>query len=201
MSIEIHGKFLLGRLLLLPRGSTVILCAVYHDSTWSPEVLGCIFAVKPFQCLTTDVTRCDTLSEKIAHSSVYHHLSQLSVGIQLNGLIQIQLIQVISHSLGWISPGPTVLKQLTQVIYCSLDLNGSWVYSPVTSQKLRFSQLPTLAVMFTAQWAVSLFMPHWHLFWVCIILKAGIEISNNKQRFKKLPTTSINWKGFKVVHT
>ncbi len=47
-----------------------------------------------------------------------------SVDIQLNGLIkfredpsvQVQLTQVISRSLGWISPEPTVLKQLTQVI-------------------------------------------------------------------------------------
>ncbi len=29
-----------------------------------------------------------TLSEKIAHPTVYHHLSQLSVDIQLNGLIK-----------------------------------------------------------------------------------------------------------------
>ncbi len=29
-----------------------------------------------------------TLSEEIAHSTVYHHLSQLSVDIQLSGLIK-----------------------------------------------------------------------------------------------------------------
>ena len=51
-----------------------------------------------------------TLSEKIAHPTVYHHLGQLSVDIQLNGLIkcredsgvQMKLTQVIFHSLSWI---------------------------------------------------------------------------------------------------
>ena len=50
-----------------------------------------------------------TLSEEIAHPTVYHHLSQCSVDIQLSGMIkcrenpgvQMQLTQVISHSLGW----------------------------------------------------------------------------------------------------
>ncbi len=49
-------------------------------------------------------------SEKIAHPTVYHHLSQLSVDIQLNGLIksrensgvQMKLTQVIFRSLSWI---------------------------------------------------------------------------------------------------
>ena len=52
-----------------------------------------------------------TLSEEIAHPTVYHHLSQLSVNIQLNGLIkfredsgvQMQLTKLIFHSLSWIS--------------------------------------------------------------------------------------------------
>ncbi len=41
-----------------------------------------------------------TLSEKIAHPTVYHHLSQLSVDIQLNGLIKCRedLELVISYS-------------------------------------------------------------------------------------------------------
>ncbi len=51
-----------------------------------------------------------TLSEKIAHPTVYHHLSQLSVDIQLNGMIkckedsgvQMKLNQVILCSLSWI---------------------------------------------------------------------------------------------------
>ena len=51
------------------------------------------------------------LSEEIAHPTVYHHLSQLSVYIQSVGLIkcrenpgvQMQLTWVISHSIGWIS--------------------------------------------------------------------------------------------------
>ena len=50
------------------------------------------------------------LSEKIAHPTVYHHISQLSVDIQLNGPIkckedsgvQMKLTQVIFHSLSWI---------------------------------------------------------------------------------------------------
>ena len=50
------------------------------------------------------------LSEKIAHPTVYHHLNQLSVDIQLNGLIkcrensgvQMKLTQVIFPSLSWI---------------------------------------------------------------------------------------------------
>ena len=51
-----------------------------------------------------------TLSEKIAHPTAYHHLSQLSVDIQLNGLIkckedsgvQMNLNKVILCSLNWI---------------------------------------------------------------------------------------------------
>ncbi len=51
-----------------------------------------------------------TLSEKIAHPTVYHHFSQLSVDIQLNGLVkckedsgvQMKLNQVILCSLSWI---------------------------------------------------------------------------------------------------
>ena len=57
------------------------------------------------------------LSEDIAHPTVYHHLSQLSVDIQLSGMIkcrekpgvQTLLTQIISHSLGWISHEATVL--------------------------------------------------------------------------------------------
>ena len=49
-------------------------------------------------------------TEKIAHLTVYHHLSQLSVDNQLNGLIkrkedsgvQMKLNQVILFSLSWI---------------------------------------------------------------------------------------------------
>ena len=49
----------------------------------------------------------DTLSEETAHPTVYHHLSQFSVDIQLSGLIKyredsgvlMQLMQVIFHSL------------------------------------------------------------------------------------------------------
>ncbi len=54
--------------------------------------------------------RWGTLSEKIAHPTVYNHLSQLSVDIQLNGLIkcrensgvQMKLTEVIFRSLSWI---------------------------------------------------------------------------------------------------
>ena len=35
----------------------------------------------------------------------------------------------------------TVLLQLTQVIFCSLDWKASWVHCPRTSQKLQFSQV------------------------------------------------------------
>ena len=73
------------------------------------------------------------LSEEIAHPTVYHHLSQLSVDIQLSGLIkgrensgvQVPLTQAISYSLGWISPESTELMQLTQVIFRSLGWNAS----------------------------------------------------------------------------
>ncbi len=65
-----------------------------------------------------------TLSEEIAHPTVYHHLSQLSVDIHLNGLIkcredsgvQMQLDQVIFRSLSWISLEPALLRQWTPVI-------------------------------------------------------------------------------------
>ena len=65
-----------------------------------------------------------TLSEETAHPTVYHHLSQLSVDVQLNALIkcredsgvQIQLNQVIFHSLCWVSPESATLRQWTPVI-------------------------------------------------------------------------------------
>ncbi len=64
------------------------------------------------------------LSEETAHPTVYHHLSQLSVDIQLSGLIKcredsgllIQLIQVIFRSLSWISHESAAIIQWTQVI-------------------------------------------------------------------------------------
>ena len=40
---------------------------------------------------------CITLSEKIAHPTVYHHLSQLSVNIQLNGLIKCKEDSIYGH--------------------------------------------------------------------------------------------------------
>ena len=65
-----------------------------------------------------------SLSEEIAHSPVNHHPSQLSVDIQLNGLIkgkedsgvQMQVAQVISRSPSWISPESAALRQWTPVI-------------------------------------------------------------------------------------
>ena len=65
-----------------------------------------------------------TLSEETAHPTVYHHLSQLSVDIQLNGLIkcredlgvQMQLTHVIFRSLSWISLEPEALRQWTLLI-------------------------------------------------------------------------------------
>ncbi len=58
-----------------------------------------------------------TLSEKIAHSIVFHHLSHPSVDIQWSGLIkfkensdvQTKLTQVGSYSLDWMLPQSTVL--------------------------------------------------------------------------------------------
>ena len=66
----------------------------------------------------------NTLSEKIAHSTVFHHLSHLSVDIQWSGLIkyrensgvQTKLAQVGSHSLDWVWPQSTVLMELTHLI-------------------------------------------------------------------------------------
>ncbi len=57
------------------------------------------------------------LSEEIAHPTVYHHLSQVSVDNQLSGLtkcrensgVQMKLSRVIFCSLGWISPESTIL--------------------------------------------------------------------------------------------
>ena len=116
--------------------------------------------------------RSPTLSEEIAHPTVYHHFSQLSVDIQLSRLIkcredlgvQMHLTQVIFCSLGWISPESTVLMQLTQVIFHSLYWSAIWVYCS-TGQKLQLSQLPnqhgtTWAVTSTAQWA-NCFWEYW----------------------------------------
>ena len=65
------------------------------------------------------------LSEETAHPTVYHHLSQLSVDIQLSGLIKCsqdsrvlrQLTQVVFRSLSWISHESAAIRQWTQVIY------------------------------------------------------------------------------------
>ncbi len=65
-----------------------------------------------------------TLSEETAHPTVYHHLSQLSVDIQLRGVIKcsedsgviVQLTQVVFRSLRWISPESAALIPWTQVI-------------------------------------------------------------------------------------
>ena len=91
-----------------------------------------------------------TLSEKIAHSTEFHHLNQLSVDIQQSGLIkfrensgvQTQLTQGVSHSLDWTSPEPIVLMELTQV--ATSPANGKYTRDGClkTGQKLRFSQLP-----------------------------------------------------------
>ena len=75
------------------------------------------------------ITTCNTLSEETAHPTVY--LRQLSANIQVNGLsrfgegsgVQKKLAQIIFCSPHWMSPGSTVLIQLTQVIFGSLDWN------------------------------------------------------------------------------
>ncbi len=111
-----------------------------------------------------------TISEEIAHPTVYHHLSQLSVDIQLNRLIkcwedsgiQMKLTQVIFRSLSWLSPESADFKrQWTPVISNWIN---SWFHWPRTNYKLQFSQLPnqhgtTWAVTSTAQWA--------DCFWEC----------------------------------
>ena len=51
-----------------------------------------------------------TLSEETAQPTVYHHLSQISVDMQLSGLIKCR-------------EGTGVLMQVTQLIFCPL----SWV--------------------------------------------------------------------------
>ncbi len=59
-----------------------------------------------------------TLLEEIAHPTVYHHLSQLSVDMQLNGLIKcredsgakMQRIQVIFRYLGWVPTESAALR-------------------------------------------------------------------------------------------
>ncbi len=59
-----------------------------------------------------------TLSEEIAHSTVYHHLIQLTVNIQLHGLIkwredsgvQIQLTQMIFRSLSCMTVDPSDIQ-------------------------------------------------------------------------------------------
>ena len=63
------------------------------------------------------------LLEETAHLTVYYSLSQLSVDIQLSGLkckedpgVQMQQTKVIFHSLSWISPESSTLRQWTQVI-------------------------------------------------------------------------------------
>ncbi len=69
----------------------------------------CICA-KHYWLLSTVRLVTPTLSEEIPHPTVYHHLSQLSVDMQLNGLIKcredscakMQLIQVIFRYLRWV---------------------------------------------------------------------------------------------------
>ncbi len=80
------------------------------------------------RCFDANFSPGATLSEEIANPTLYHHLSQLSVDIQLNGLIkcredsgvQMQQIQVIFQTLSWISPEPAALREWTSVI-------SSWI--------------------------------------------------------------------------
>ncbi len=113
-----------------------------------------------------------TLSEKIAHSTVFHHLSHLSVDNQWSGLIkyrensgvQTKLTRMGSHSVDWTWPQCTVLMELTQVASSPVNGKYTWGRCLKTGQKLHFSQLPnqhgtTWAVTSTAQWA--------DCFWEC----------------------------------
>ncbi len=60
----------------------------------------------------------DTLSEKIAHPTVYHHLSQLSVDIQLNGLVKCKEDSGVQMKLN-LEVGKKRLKMVLSVISCS----------------------------------------------------------------------------------
>ncbi len=92
--------------------------------------------------------------------------SQLSVDIQLNGLIQcredsgvqMKLTHMIFRSLSSILPESAALRQWTPVIYNWINWNTSWFHWPRTSHKLQFNQLAyqhgtTWAVTSRAQWA------------------------------------------------
>ncbi len=133
-----------------------------------------------------------TLSEEIAHPTVYDHLSQLSVDIQLSGLIkcredlgvQMQLTPVIFSSLGRVSLESTVLMLLTHVIFCSLDRSASWVYYLRPSQKSQLIQLPNQhgtiwAVTSTAQWAGCFWDCRWLLCWQSMWRKTRMMLSCN----------------------
>ncbi len=111
------------------------------------------------------------LSERIAHPTVHHHLSQLSVYIQLNGLVKcredssvhMNLTLVIFRLLSWHTqvwmtpsappkaplvlcvpdiPESSALRQWTPVITNWINWNASWIHWPRTSHKLQFSQMP-----------------------------------------------------------
>ncbi len=59
-----------------------------------------------------------TLSEETAQPTVYHHLSQASVDMQLSGLIKcredsgvlMQVTQLIFHPLSWVLPESSRIK-------------------------------------------------------------------------------------------
>ncbi len=59
--------------------------------------------------ISINTTWQTTLSEKIAYPTVYHHLSQLSVDIQLNGLIKFKEIFSCSNEA---VPGDFMFTQL-----------------------------------------------------------------------------------------
>ena len=135
-------------------GPLVIMNTAWWDSwcRWLSDML--IQVVRPSN---------HTLSEKIANPTVYHHLSRLSIDIQLNGLIKCR-------------EDSCVQMKLTQVIFCSL----SWFHWPGTSHKLQFSQLPnqhgtTWAVTSTAQWA--------DCFWECRgPLQKSLDLTHTSDR-------------------
>ena len=84
------------------------------------------------------------LSEEIAHPTVYHNLSQLSVEDWEDSGSKMQLIQVIFCYLSWVPTESAAFGYWTPVISSWIIWNTSWFHWPRTSHQLQFSQLPNM---------------------------------------------------------
>ncbi len=73
-------------------------------------------------------SKLNTLSEKISHPIVYHHLSQLSVDIQLNEPGDFMFTQLDTPESG-------ALRQWTPAMSNWINWNASWFHWPRTSHK------------------------------------------------------------------